>query len=95
VDGHSSAQTPHPVHMVRSMAIPSAEKVNAFSGQVSTHVRHPMQRESIQCTWGLREMLSGLWHHRHRRLQPLKNTVVRMPGPSSVDMRCISRTHAV
>ena len=26
-------------------------------------------------------MLSGLWHQRHDRLHPLKNTVVRMPRP--------------
>ncbi len=33
-------------------------------------------------------MLSGLWHHRQLSGHPLKNTVVRMPGPSSVENRC-------
>ena len=41
------------------------------------------------------EMLSGLWHHLHFRLQPLKKTVVRIPGPSSVDIRWISRILAL
>jgi hypothetical protein len=36
-------------------------------------------------------MLSGLWHQAQARLQPLKNTVVRSPGPSSVDILWISR----
>ncbi len=27
-------------------------------------------------------MLSGLWHHTHLSGHPLKNTVVRIPGPS-------------
>jgi len=36
-------------------------------------------------------MLSGLWHQLHCKLHPLKKTVVRIPGPSSVDIRCISR----
>lgn len=37
-------------------------------------------------------MLSGLWHQGHFIGQPFKNTVVRIPGPSSVDMRWISST---
>jgi hypothetical protein len=28
---------------------------------------------------------SGLWHHLQERGQPFKNTVVRIPGPSSVE----------
>ena len=36
-------------------------------------------------------MLSGLWHQAQRMGHPLKNTVVRMPGPSSVERRCRCR----
>jgi hypothetical protein len=32
-------------------------------------------------------MASGLWHHAQRMLQPLKKTVVRIPGPSCTDVR--------
>ena len=35
---------------------------------------------------------SGLWHHRQRRGQPLRNTVVRIPGPSWIEKRWISKT---
>ena len=40
-------------------------------------------------------MLSGLWHQVQRSGQPLKNTVVRMPGPSSVDSLCVCSMVAV
>ena len=40
---------------------------------------------------GCGEMLSGLWHQAQRSGQPLKKTVVRMPGPSSVERRCRCR----
>ena len=35
-------------------------------------------------------MLSGFWHQVHLSGQPLKNMVVLMPGPSSVDNLWIS-----
>jgi len=69
--------------------------VRAFWGHMSRQVRHPMQRDPIQWIWGWGEMLSGLWHQVHLRLQPLKKTVVLKPGPSSVDMRWISRMRAL
>ena len=34
---------------------------------------------------GSNERFSGLWHQGHRRLQPLKNTVVRIPFPSPTE----------
>src|SRR5512136_954797 len=37
-------------------------------------------------------MLSGLLHHLHRSEQPLRNTVVRIPGPSCVEKCWILRT---
>jgi hypothetical protein len=51
-----------------------------------------MQRVSFQATWGLGDRLSGLWHQEQASGQPFRNTVVRSPGPSSVDMRCRFRT---
>jgi hypothetical protein len=41
-----------------------------------------MQRESTRASSGAEERLSGLWHQRHRAGQPLRKTVVRIPGPS-------------
>ena len=32
---------------------------------------------------------SGLWHQAQESGQPLKNTAVRMPGPSCTQKRCI------
>jgi hypothetical protein len=43
-----------------------------------------MQRTSYQTSSGCAEIPSGLWHQAQRSGQPLKKTVVRMPGPSSV-----------
>jgi hypothetical protein len=51
-----------------------------------------MHRAPTQCTWILPEMLSGLWHHTHRKEQPLRKIVLLMPGPSSVDILWILRT---
>lgn len=54
-------------------------------------LRHPMHLEDDQWTWISLEMLSGLWHHTQRKGHPLKNTVLLMPGPSSVDIRWMRR----
>ncbi len=86
MEGHSSAHIPQPLHSSRFMAMPSGSAESAFSGQDAIQVLHPMHLFSIHCICGLREMLSGLWHHWHASPHPLKNTVVRMPGPSSVDI---------
>ena len=40
-------------------------------------------------------MLSGLLHHRQRSGQPLRNTVVRMPGPSWIEKRWMSKMRPV
>lgn len=50
-----------------------------------------MHRVPTQCTCGLPEMLSGLWHHTHLKGQPLRKIVLLMPGPSSVDILWILR----
>ena len=43
---------------------------------------HPTHRSSRNISSGREFWLSGLWHHEQERRQPLKNAVVRMPGPS-------------
>ena len=40
---------------------------------------------------GLADMPSGLWHHTQESGQPLKKTVVWMPGPSSLQSLLISK----
>ncbi len=40
---------------------------------------------------GRAESVSGLWHHRHRRPKPFRNTVVRIPGPSGAQPRLLRR----
>ena len=52
------------------------------SGHASRHAAQPMQRLPKTRSSGLAFMLSGLWHQEQRSGQPLRNTVVRMPGPS-------------
>jgi hypothetical protein len=36
-----------------------------------------------------------LWHHQQESGQPLKKTVVRIPGPSCVENRMMLKTTAV
>jgi hypothetical protein len=57
--------------------------------QTFTQCLQPMHLDLVHCVSGKNEMLSGLWHQAQERVQPLKKTVVLMPGPSSVDILCI------
>ena len=43
---------------------------------------------TMHCGW--RCQVSGLWHQAHRSGHPLKNTVVRIPGPSFTEKGRIS-----
>jgi hypothetical protein len=47
----------------------------------------PRQRSAKYINSGFVAWLSGLWHHQQRSGQPLKKTVVRMPGPSCSEYR--------
>ena len=58
------------------------------TGQAGAHRSQPRQRSSLIATCGRASMLSGLWHQRQRSGHPFRNTVVRIPGPSSVERRC-------
>jgi hypothetical protein len=41
---------------------------------------------------GARTVDSGLWHQAQRRGHPFMKTVVRMPGPSLTEKRCMLKT---
>lgn len=64
------------------MIIPSEVNVMAFSGQTVTQVPHLMHFAGAYIRSAFADMLSGLWHHAQRRLQPLKKITIRIPGPS-------------
>src|SRR6056297_1283081 len=88
-DGHSCTHCQQRVQARRSTKQGFFRDM-ALSGQASTQVSHPMQSfwsYDSSCTGSL---LSGLWHHAHERGHPLKNTTVRIPGPSSKEFPLIS-----
>ena len=66
------------------MRIPSNVNASASSGQALRQSRAPIQRTSYHISSGRGESPSGLWRQAQRSEQPLKKTVVRMSGPSSV-----------
>ena len=82
--GQASRHFPQRVQRFRSICIPSGPRFNAFSGQILRQSLAPIQRTSYHIRSGSGRSPSGLWHQGQRRGQPLKKTVVRMPGPSSV-----------
>jgi hypothetical protein len=51
-----------------------------------------MQRSPRQTTSGAADSPSGLWHHEQRSGQPLRKTAVRIPGPSWIEKRRMSKT---
>ena len=74
--------------------MPSAPAESPRCSQIDPQVWQPMQRSPCQTVTGRASMLSGLWHQSQASVHPLKNTVVRMPGPSSVLIRWMFRTVA-
>jgi len=77
----------HSRHKAKSVTGTSSGHKMASFGQASTHLPHRIQRVGRNASCGTREMLSGLWHHQQLNGQPLKNTVVLMPGPSWIAYR--------
>jgi hypothetical protein len=73
------------------MTMPSSVAVSAPAVHTGTQEKQPMHFDFVQWGWRFSEMLSGLWHQTQLKVQPLKKTVLRMPGPSSVDIRWIRR----
>ena len=84
--GQSSAQAPQAVHFARSKVCAPFSKVCAPFGQTA-HAPQATHFSARYSSSGAAEKLSGLWHHAQCMLQPLKNTVVRMPGPSYTQKR--------
>ena len=54
-----------------------------------------MQRSSMMRISASGARLSGLWHQTQSSGQPFRNTVVRMPGPSWIEKRWISKQRPV
>ena len=67
----------------------------ASFGQTVRQVPHRSQRSGWIRISGLGDWLSGLWHHQQRSGQPLRKTVVRMPGPSCTAKRSTRNTTPV
>ena len=77
--GHAPAHDPQARHTRGSGSSPG---LASPSGHAARHASQPMQREPKTRSSGIAFMLSGLWHQVQRSGQPLRNTVVRIPGPS-------------
>ena len=82
----NSVQAMHRSHLSRSIWMrPSSSTNRAFFGQCVRQYPQWMQLFGMRMSCWDGSISSGLWHQRHRRGQPFRNTVVRMPGPSSVE----------
>jgi len=88
--GHAFTQERQDLHLLLSIEIPFSLMLRALELHAPMQLLQPMHLDPNHWISLLKEMLSGLWHHWQDRLQPLKNTVVLMPGPSSVDILWIS-----
>jgi hypothetical protein len=82
--GQTSAHLPHIVQSSSLVTMPCEANVIACSGHAATHVPQLMHFVAANIFSGLVEILSGLWHQEQCRLQPLKNTTTRIPGPSLI-----------
>ena len=90
--GHSSTQVPHVVQRVTTGTNRPFSSTSASLGQTVRQVPQRSQRSGWIRTSGASAWLSGLWHHQQRSGQPLRKTVVRMPGPSCTANRSIRKT---
>ena len=93
--GHASTQSPHWVQAAWLMSTPVGVNVIALVGQTSWQRPEWPHRFSKCHSEMLRSSPSGFWHHRQRRGQPFRKTVVRIPGPSWTENRWRSKTRAV
>ena len=81
--------TPQAMQRSRWKVCAPSAKLCAPCGQ-TTHAPQAVHFSARNSSSGAAEKLSGLWHQAQRMLQPLKNTVVRMPGPSYTKKRWMS-----
>ena len=70
---------------------PSSIKVTAWRWQALSQRRQRTQSAALYMTTGRRRCDSGLLHHQHDKGQPLRKTMVRIPGPSFREKRWISK----
>ena len=87
--GQTETHAPQRAHRLRFRWC-AGVKLCAPAGHDRMHSPQPMQSSGIYSKSVPKRTDSGLWHHRQRRLQPLKKTVLRIPGPSWDEQRWIS-----
>ena len=87
--GQTAAQSRHRLHLERLIRLPLLSTTMAPVGQASWHLPHLVHFRSLVTISGYWCQDSGLEHHRQRRGQPLRNTVVLMPGPSWILNLCM------
>lgn len=80
--GHTGMQAPQAVQ----------RKGSAPVGHVAAQAPQSRQETLLTISWGYGAIPSGLWHHAQRNGHPLRNTVVRIPGPSYTAISFISNT---
>src|SRR5450759_862244 len=93
--GQASWHNPQASHFTRSIVIPSGVKRSAPFGHSLRQSRAPMHLTSNHISCGCMVRPSGLWHHLQRSGQPFMNTVVLIPGPSSMEKRCMLKAMPV
>ncbi len=93
--GHSSTHVPHVWHRAATVTKRPFSSTMASLGQTVRQVPQRSQRSGWTSTSGSGDWLSGLWHHQQRSGQPLRKTVVRMPGPSCTAKRSTRNTTPV
>ena len=80
----------HLVQRSRRISMLFSSSTNtASSGQIFMQYPQCMHRPGTLISSCSGSMSSGLWHHLQFRGQPLRKTVVLIPGPSSVENFCI------
>jgi len=88
-DGQTSTHSKQSVQIFRSMKSGLSREIAPW-GHALMH-----SLSSTHFSWshhnsGVIFLLSGLWHQRHLRGQPLEKTTDRIPGPSSTELPSIS-----
>src|SRR5512140_1428704 len=88
--GQAATQSPESVHLERSTwCLPSTMEWTP-EPQASAQRPQFMHLSGLNESCGRCSMASGLWHHLQLKGHPLRNTVVRIPGPSCREKRWIS-----
>src|SRR5690554_2336699 len=86
---HTFVHSPQLSHNSLSRVIFPSTTCKALLGHTCIQAPQPIHLSGYTRSCGVRDSVSGLWHHLQLKLQPLKNTVVRIPGPSFKENRWI------